>query len=116
MHDIRSTDVFRRARRLVRLVYEETRKYPRSELYGLTTQMRKSASSIGANLMEGAGRNTSGEFRQFIGNATGSAYELEWHTLISGDLGFLEPSNQQALLTEIIDVKKLLYRFRESIK
>lgn len=77
--------------------------------------MRKAAGSIGANLMEGSGRNTLGEFRQFTGNATGSAYELEWHTDIAKDLDFLAAPNHAALQHEVIVMKKLLYRFRESL-
>lgn len=116
MHDIRNTEVFRHARRLVRLVYVETRGFPEEEMYGLTSQMRRSANSIGANLMEGSGRNTIPQFRHFVGNATGSTYELEWHTLIAGDLTYLPPANRDALLAEIVSMKKLLYRFRQSLQ
>ncbi len=78
--------------------------------------MRGCANSIGANLKEGSGRPTPGEFRQFVGYASGSACELEWHTLISADLSYLAPSNRDALLAEVIDMKKLLYRFGQSIR
>ena len=116
MHNIDETDVFKRARRLTRLVYEATARFPSSERFLLVTQMRGAAISIGANLKEGSGRNTIGEFSQFVGYASGSACELEWHTLISGDLRYLEPLARDGLLSEIVDVKKLLYRFNKSLR
>ena len=77
--------------------------------------MRGCAISIGANLKEGSGRNTVGELRQFVGYASGSACELEWHALISGDLDYLRSPEYERLMSEIVDVKKLLYRFNESL-
>ena len=116
MHDIRNTEVYKQARRLVRLVYQETSSFPKTEIFGMRSQMRRSANSIGANLMEGSGRNTPGEFRQSVGHSTGSAYELEWHATISNDLDYLPDDNYEALLAEIVVMKKLLYRFRQSLE
>jgi four helix bundle protein len=115
MHNIDDTEVYKHARRLALLVYQETATFPRSEQFLLVNQMRKCAVSIGANLKEGAGRSTAGELRQFVSYACGSSYELEWHALISGDLGYLAPNNRDALLSEIVTMKKLLYRFRQSL-
>ena len=116
MHNIDGLDVYRRARRLVRLVYEETRSFPADERYLLVSQMRSCAISIGANLKEGSGRNTPGEFRQFVGYACGSTCELEWHALISSDLGYLSPERAAFLMSEVIDVKKMLYRFNQALR
>ena len=90
MHRIDDLDVYKRARALVKRVYEITRAFPADERFLLITQMRGAANSIGANLKEGSGRPTIGELRQFVGYSSGSACELEWHVLISSDLGLPE--------------------------
>ena len=108
-------DVAIKAREIIPLVYRVTSRFPRSEDRVLTAQMRRAAHSIGANLAEGAGRSSAGEFALFVGYATGSAYELEWHSVSSDQLGYLAPEDKEQLLSRVTDLKKLLYRFRESI-
>ena len=116
MHDYRKLDVAKKARRLIPLVYRITARFPRSEEYVLKSQMRDAVHSIGANLAEGGGRNTPGEFRQFVGYSTGSAYELEWHAESADQLGYLAPEDKQQLMKEVVDLKKMLFRFRESLR
>lgn len=109
MHIYEDLHAIKRARRLIPIVYRETANFPTDEKYGLTKQMRSCAISIGANVAEGAGRITRGEFRQFVSQASGSAYELEWHTLIATDLHYLKPQVSRALQREVTDLKKILY-------
>ena len=116
MRDIRGTEAFRQARRLVRMVYLETRAFPREERFLLVAQSRGSANSIGSNLLEGSGRNTAGEFRQFIGYATGSTCETEWHMLVAADLLYLRPANRDALLFEIEKMQRLLAGLNASLR
>ena len=116
MHDYHDLEVVGRTRRLLPRVYEVTATYPAEERYVLVSQTRRAAHSIGANLAEGAGRRTSGEFRQFVSQAAGSAFELEWHFTIAADLRYITPSQRDAILTEIVIIKKLLYRFGETLK
>ena len=72
------------------VLYKATASFPREEQFGLTSQLRRSAVSIASNIAEGAGRNTKGEFIQFLGIATGSAYELETQLMIANDLAYLD--------------------------
>ncbi len=69
-------------------VYKITKDFPRDELYGLTTQIRRSCASIPANIAEGCGRKGDAEFARFLQIALGSASELEYHSLLARDLGF----------------------------
>ena len=115
MHDYQKLDVHKRARGLVSIVYSKTARFPTEEKYGLVKQMRGSAISIGANLAEGAGRLTPGEFRQFVSQSPGSAHELEWHTMIATDLAYLAPDDSRLLQSEIVDGKKLLNRLAKSL-
>ena len=82
--------VFKRARVLVRRVYRITSTFPASELYGLVSQMRRSAMSVLSNIAESQGRLTYGESRYLLSAARGSLYELEAQTISACDLGFIK--------------------------
>jgi four helix bundle protein len=80
--------------RLVKAVYLVTQTFPRDELYGLTSQMRRAAVSIPSNLAEGAARSTRKEFAQFISISMGSLSELETQMLIASELTYLSPKHE----------------------
>jgi four helix bundle protein len=88
MRDFRELKVWEKAHRLTLSVYSATKAFPKDELYGLTSQVRRAASSVPANLAEGCGRETDAEFVRFCQVAFGSANELEYHLLLSKDLGY----------------------------
>lgn len=97
----RDLRVWVKAHELTLAIYVVTKAFPRDELYGLTSQIRRCCVSIEANLAEGCGRNSEGEMGRFVQIAMGSASELECHLQIALDLGFLgaaEHSKLQALL------------------
>ena len=77
-------------------------------MYGLTSQIRRCAVSIAANIAEGCGKRGNAEFQRFLNIATGSASELEYHFLLAHDLGFLRESNYIELRMIVIEVKKML--------
>ena len=86
MKDFRDLQVWQKAHGLTLAIYRVTVTFPRQELYGLTTQLRRASSSIAANLAEGCGRNSDAEFARFCSIAMGSASELEYHLLLARDL------------------------------
>ena len=79
------------------LVYAETTTFPRPEIYGLTSQMRRAAISIVSNIAEGQGRITKGEMRQFLSHARGSLFELEAQSVVASRLGYLPESALRTL-------------------
>jgi four helix bundle protein len=79
--------VWQRAIELTVCVYKLTRTFPKEELYGLISQMRRASVSVASNIAEGRGRITPGEFRQFLGLAQGSTYELQTQLLVARKLG-----------------------------
>lgn len=89
MKDFRDLVVWQKAHDVALRVYQFTRPFPTEERYGLTAQLRRSASSIGANIAEGCGRGSDADFRRFLHIAMGSASELEYHFLLSRDLHYL---------------------------
>ena len=77
-------------------------------MYGLTSQIRRCAASIAANIAEGCGKRGNNEFQRFLHIATGSASELEYHFLLAKDLGFLAEEDYCQLERSTIEVKKML--------
>ena len=108
MQDFRNLNVWGRAHRLTLDLYRVTRPFPQDERFGLTAQIRRAASSIGANLAEGCGRGSDREFRRFVLIALGSANELEYHLLLAVDLGYLTPERYAPMQTEVTGVKRML--------
>ncbi len=116
MRDFRELKVWQKAYRLTLNIYKVTRKFPREELYSLTSQTRRSAASIPANIAEGCGRNGASELHRFFQIATGSASELEFHIMLANDLGLLPPEDFEALSGQVIEVKKMLTSFSKALK
>jgi four helix bundle protein len=89
-------------------LYAATRTFPKEEQYGITSQIRRAAVSIGANLAEGCGRRTDGEFGRFLLIAMGSASELSYHLLLAKDLMLLKKSDYDVLDEELSEVRRML--------
>jgi len=106
--------VWQKAMKLVSEVYRATAAFPREELYGLTSQIRRAAVSVPSNIAEGQGRLTRGEFRQFLGQAKGSLLELETQLVIAVDLGYLKAP--EPLLKRLAEVARLLNGLLASLK
>jgi len=108
MKNFRDLQVWDKAHKLTLEAYKITQAFPREELYGLTSQIRRSNASIGANIAEGCGRRGNGDFHRFLQNAMGSASELEYHILLAHDLGILPQPKFKDLNTNIVEVKRML--------
>lgn len=102
------------AMNLVEMVYRRTEEFPRREVFGLTVQMRRAAISVPSNIAEGAGRNSSREFVQYLGIASGSLAELETQLEVSSRLGYLSDGGETDKLVR--RVGRLLHALRNTIK
>jgi len=87
-------------------VYFVTRNFPKHELYGLTSQIRRCCASIGANIAEGCGKRGNNEFQRDLQIAAGSASELDYHLLLSRDLGFLVEAEYGSLARNLTEISK----------
>ncbi len=118
MRDFRQLRTWEASHRLTLEIYSVTKDFPKDELFTLTSQMRRSASSISSNIAEGCGRETNKEYARFLQIAMGSAYELDYQILLSKDLGYIKASNYTELDVKIDSVKRqlavLLRKVRES--
>jgi four helix bundle protein len=100
--------VWRKAMDLVVLVYKATESFPKHELYGLTNQIRRAASSVPANIAEGQGRRSKSEFRQFLGNARGSLLELDTHLELALRVNYLTAYQHERLREHLEEVGRIL--------
>ena len=108
--------VWQKAKVLALEVYRHTARFPTSEMYGLTSQIRRAAVSIPSNIAEGQGRLTSGEFQQFLGHSRGSLLELETQLEIAHELGYLKAAEYEALQRGTYEVLGLLNRLITSLR
>ena len=108
MHNYKDLIVWQKAVELVTEIYRATQRFPKEEMYGLTSQMRRAAVSVPSNIAEGQSRLTKGEFRQALGIAKGSLMELETQLAISQNLGYLTPAETQPLQERLNEVARLL--------
>ena len=116
MRDFKTLKVWEKAHRLALAVYKVTRRFPKEELYGLTSQIRRACVSIPANISEGCGRSGDAEFARFLHISMGSASELEYHILLARDLQLMEEATHSRLANEISEVKHMLWKFIETLK
>jgi four helix bundle protein len=108
MSDFRKLMVWQKSYQLALSIYQSTGSFPREELFGITSQMRRAAASIPANIAEGSGRGSDTELRRFCQIALGSANELEFFTLLSRDLHYLEVGQYNQLNDTISEVQRML--------
>jgi four helix bundle protein len=108
MKSFRELKVWQKAHELTLAIYAATRSFPNEELYGLTSQLRRSAASIGANIAEGCGRRSDGEICRFLQIARGSASEVEYHVLLARDLRFMGEKQASELSQEADEIQRML--------
>jgi len=112
----RDLQVWQRAIQLTVVIYRLTQSFPREEVYGLSSQIRRSAVSVPSNIAEGQGRLSVGEFRQFLGIARGSNHELQTQLEIARSLGFGNSTLIEEAEGLSHEVGKMIYALLESLK
>ena len=108
MQDFHNLLVWQKSHQLVLQVYRVSRDFPRDELYGITSQMRRAAVSVPSNIAEGCGRGSDADFGRLLVIAMGSSSELEYQLLLSRDLGYVDTMLHQSLDEKIKEVKRML--------
>jgi len=116
MRDFRKIQVWERSHRFTLQVYKITSSFPKDELYGLTSQMRRAAVSIPSNIAEGCGRDIQAELARFIHIAGGSASELEYQLILAHDLGYINKDLYPELNSEINEIKRMLNGFEKAVR
>jgi len=108
MRDFRELKVWARAHELTLAIYRITAEFPGDERYGLTSQLRRSAASIPANIAEGCGRDSDREFARFLRIASGSASETSYHLMLARDLQILAPETFRELASMVDETRRMM--------
>jgi four helix bundle protein len=116
MKDFRQLKVWEKLHQLALAIYKATKEFPKEELYGLTSQIRRASMSIPTNIVEGCGRNTDKEFARFLQIAMGSASEAEYQLILARDLGFLPNDSYERLHNEVEEVKRMLASLLKTLR
>ena len=114
--DFKGLQVWQKSHELATRVYQTTMGFPRSEVYGLTSQIRRSAVSIPSNIAEGCGRGGQVELARFFQIAMGSASELEYQLLLARDLEYLTDDIHSELSNKVIEIKRMLTAYAQRLQ
>lgn len=115
MQNLSNILVWKKSMELVTEVYQASAKFPNDEKFGLTSQIRRCSVSIPSNIAEGAGRNSSKEFNQFLGIASGSAFEMQTQLIIASNLGYCSDIEKKKLNDKTIEIQKMIYSFQNTL-
>ena len=115
MHNIGKLKIWNASIDLCVEVYEAVANMPNDERYGLSSQIKRSAVSIPSNIAEGAGRDSSPQFNQFLNIAFGSSYELQTQLIISERLNFISKEVNEPILRKLDEIQKMIYVFKENV-
>lgn len=115
MRDFRRLQIWQRSHALTLAVYGASGSFPREEMYGLTSQLRRSSASIAANIAEGCGRDSRREFARFLHIAMGSASETAYFLVLAHDLGYLSDALYCELASEIDQLQKMLRAYTHKV-
>jgi four helix bundle protein len=116
MRNYEDLEVWQKSHALTVRLYRVTEAFPRSELFGLTSQIRRASGSIGANLAEGCGRWGDGELARFVQIAMGSASELQSHLRLAKDIGFVSANEHANLAQSLLSIRQMLTAFLQTVK
>ena len=116
MHRFEELKIWQKAMDITENCYRVTEDFPSEEKYGLVSQLRRSAVSIPSNIAEGAGRNTNGEFKQFLGIANGSSFELLTQLYLSKRLNLIKEESVRPIIDEVVEVTKMNYSLQKSLQ
>jgi len=116
MHKLEDLKIWNKAMDIAVKTYLLSADFPKEEKFGLTSQIRRSAVSVPSNIAEGAGRNTKGEFKNFLGIASGSTYELFTQLILSYKLKLVEKDLVDPIISEVLEVQKMNYALIKSLE
>jgi four helix bundle protein len=115
MRNFHDLSIWLKSHLLTLKIYSTTKSFPKEEMFGLISQMRRSASSIPTNIAEGYGRNSNPDFKRFLVMAAGSSSELEYQLFLSKDLKFFSDSKFKEFENETIEIRKMIHSFIKNI-
>lgn len=116
MKDFRQLKVWEKSHQLALAIYKASKEFPKQELYGRTSQIRRASISVPTNIAEGCGRNTDADFARFLQMAMGSASETEYQLILAHDLQFLPKDSYEKLHNDVEEVKRMLASLLKTLR
>ena len=116
MQNFRNIQAWKKAHELTLKIYKATKAFPKAEVYGLTSQIRRAAYSIPMNIAEGCGRASQAELARFLDIASGSASELDYQLQLVCDLGLVDQENYKELCETLDHIRKMLTSLTKSVR
>ena len=116
MHNFRELEVWKKAIDLTTLYYKFSKTFPKDELFGLTSQSRRSLVSISSNIAEGAGRDTDKQFVQFLSIALASSFEFETQLIVAKNLEYISNENYDLIFNEMRHIQNMLIKLINNYK
>lgn len=115
MRDFKKYEIWQLSHKFTLEIYELTKNFPNSEIYGITSQIRRACSSIPTNISEGCGRDSDAEFNRFLTIALGSANETEYLIILSKDLNYITEEKSISLIEKINIIKRKTYQLKQKL-
>jgi four helix bundle protein len=116
MRDFKKYDIWKLSHKFTLKIYDVTKSYPKEEIYGVISQIRRASSSIPTNISEGCGRDSDAEFNRFLTISLGSASESEYLLILSKDLNYIDENSFIILNEEINIIKRKIYSLKQKLK
>ena len=115
MRDFHNLLIWQRSHQLTLDVYKVSQSFPKEELFGLTSQIRRAISSIPTNIAEGCGRNSNKDIAHFLQIAIGSASEVEYELLLAHDLQYINKDEYERLINETVAIRKMIIKYKTEL-
>lgn len=116
MRDFKKYDIWKLSHVFTLKIYDYTKSFPKDEIYGIVSQIRRASSSIPTNISEGCGRDSDAEFNRFLTIALGSASEVEYLIILSKDLNYIDKNSFNKLDEDINTIKRKIYSLKQKLK
>lgn len=116
MRDFHNLLIWERSHQLTLDIYKVSQSFPKDELFGLTSQIRRAVSSVATNIAEGSGRNSSKDFAHFLQIAIGSASEVEYELLLAHDLKYINSEEYERLTKEVVAIRKMIIKYQSELR
>jgi four helix bundle protein len=115
MRNFLNLEIWKKSHQLTLKIYKTTKHFPKEEMFGLTSQMRRSSSSIPTNIAEGCGRNSNPQLANFLQIASGSCSELQYQIILSKELSYITEEVFYEIHTDVIDVRRMIFGYRDKL-
>lgn len=116
MKNFKNLEIWKRSMALVKTGYILTDTFPKSEVYGLTSQIRRAMISIPSNIAEGCGKNSTADLARFLDMALGSAFEVETQLILAENLGFANSNSIKDMLDELTQIQKMINKYNQALR